>query len=36
VVQQTLRTLNVPPDLDVRPTLVASQGAPVVAVEESF
>ena len=33
VVQQTLRTLNVPPDLDVKPQIVSH---PIVAEEESF
>lgn len=33
VVQQTLRTLNVPPDIEVRPHIVARQ---LPAVEESF
>ena len=33
VVQQTLRTLGVPPDLDVKPQIVAHD---VPAVEESF
>ncbi len=33
VVQQTLRTLNVPPDLDVKPHIVAND---LSAVEESF
>ena len=33
VVQQTLRTLNVPPDIEVRPHIVTRQ---LPAVEESF
>ena len=33
VVQQTLRTLNVPPDLDVKPHITTND---LPAVEESF
>ena len=33
VVQQTLRMMGVPPDLEVRPHIVAKQ---IEAVEESF
>ena len=33
VVQQTLRALNVPPDLEVKPEIITSEP---IAIEESF